>query len=57
VIMRVYVVVAIALAGLLFRVDVRAAWAFLPYLLYLGYALWWTHGVWRLNPLAASRPS
>ncbi len=44
-----YSLVAIALFVCLMQFDKVAALAFLPYLLYLVYALWWGRGLWKLN--------
>jgi tryptophan-rich sensory protein len=44
-----YAVLALSLAGLLFRLDTTAAWTFLPYAVYLGYGGWWGYNLWRLN--------
>jgi tryptophan-rich sensory protein len=37
----------------LLRLDVAAAWALTPYLLYRVYAIWWGYGLWKLNGRAA----
>ena len=44
-----YLLVALALLLTLTSVDMRAAWIFLPYVLYLGYAIWWGRRLWQLN--------
>ena len=41
---------AVALFVLTLRLDRLAALALLPYMLYLGYALAWGYGLWKLNP-------
>lgn len=33
----------------LLRLDRVAAWTLIPYLLYRLYALWWGHGLWKMN--------
>lgn len=44
-----YVIVAVALLVVLWYTDVQAAWVFLPYVIYLGYATWWGYRLWQLN--------
>lgn len=44
-----YCILALGLTGLLFRLDSFAAWAVLPYVVYLGYGAWWGYNLWRLN--------
>jgi tryptophan-rich sensory protein len=44
-----YLLVALALMTALSSADTRAAWIFLPYVLYLGYATWWGRRLWQLN--------
>lgn len=44
-----YVIVAVALLVVLWYTDVRAAWALVPYVIYLGYATWWGYRLWQLN--------
>jgi tryptophan-rich sensory protein len=44
-----YCLTAVALLFLTLRLDRLAALALLPYLLYLGYAIVWGYGLWRLN--------
>jgi tryptophan-rich sensory protein len=44
-----YLLVALALLLILWTADTLAAWIFLPYFLYLGYAIWWGHRLWQLN--------
>lgn len=44
-----YAALAILLLVLLFRIDSLAAWVFLPYVIYLGYAARWGYRLWRLN--------
>jgi tryptophan-rich sensory protein len=34
----------------LLRVDRLAAWTLVPYLIYRVYSLWWSYGLWQLNP-------
>lgn len=44
-----YVPVALALILLLAQIDTVSAWIFLVYVVYLGYAVWWTLTLRRLN--------
>lgn len=44
-----YLLVALALLLALSYADTPAAWIFLPYVLYLGYAIWWGRRLWQLN--------
>ena len=44
-----YPLVALALLLVLWTSDTLAAWIFLPYFLYLGYAIWWGRRLWQLN--------
>ena len=44
-----YLLVALALLLALRTADTLAAWIFLPYVLYLGYAIWWGRRLWQLN--------
>jgi tryptophan-rich sensory protein len=44
-----YTLVAIGLFLCLTQVDKVAAWAFVPYLIYLIYAAWWSYGLLKLN--------
>jgi tryptophan-rich sensory protein len=44
-----YLIVAVALLVTLWYTDVRAAWAFVPYVIYSGYATWWGYRLWQLN--------
>jgi tryptophan-rich sensory protein len=44
-----YLLVALALILALANSDALAAWIFLPYFLYLGYAVWWMRRLWQLN--------
>ena len=44
-----YLLVALALLVNLMFVDMLAAWIFLPYVLYLGYAIWWGRRLLQLN--------
>ncbi|MBC8030452.1 MAG: tryptophan-rich sensory protein [Pyrinomonadaceae bacterium] len=44
-----YALVAIALFVCLRQFDKVAAWAFVPYLIYLTYAAWWSYGLLKLN--------
>jgi translocator protein len=44
-----YGLVGIALALVLVVIDLTAALVFIPYLIYLGYAAWWSHRLWALN--------
>jgi tryptophan-rich sensory protein len=39
----------VALSVCLFRLDMRAALALVPYLLYRVYAVWWGYALWRAN--------
>jgi tryptophan-rich sensory protein len=49
-----YLFVALALLPALSFADTLAAWIFLPYVLYLGYAIWWGRRLWRLNGVRAT---
>lgn len=44
-----YIVVALGLLFTLAYADATAAWLFLPYVVYLSYALWWGRRLWQLN--------
>jgi tryptophan-rich sensory protein len=44
-----YGLMVVALFVLTLRLDRLAALALLPYMLYLGYALAWGYGLWKLN--------
>jgi len=44
-----YTLVAIGLFVCLIQFDKVAAWAFVPYLIYLIYAFWWSYGLLKLN--------
>jgi tryptophan-rich sensory protein len=44
-----YLGVALALLVTLWLSDPATAWIFLPYVVYLGYAVWWCHRLWTLN--------
>lgn len=44
-----YTVVALGLFVCLIQFDEVAAWAFVPYLIYLIYAFWWSYGLLKLN--------
>jgi tryptophan-rich sensory protein len=44
-----YLVVALVLLLALRAADPTAAWFFLPYVAYLGYAIWWGRRLWKLN--------
>jgi len=44
-----YSLVSVALFVFLIQFEKIAALAFLPYLLYLFYALWWERSLWKLN--------
>ncbi len=44
-----YSSVALGLAITLFRVDPVAGWIFVPYLVYVIYAVWFGYRVWQLN--------
>jgi benzodiazapine receptor len=33
----------------LIQLDKTAAWALVPYLIYRLYAVWWGHGLWKMN--------
>jgi translocator protein len=50
-----YALLALLVAGVLLFADRRGALIFLPYLVYMGYALWWSRRVWRLNHALATR--
>ena len=52
-----YVALVFVLAGLLLWLDPIALAFLLPYLAYLGYAIWWGHRLWRLNGSTASARS
>ena len=39
----------LALFICLIKLDKTAAWAFVPYLIYRLYAVWWGYGLWKLN--------
>lgn len=52
-----YALVAIGLFVCLIKFDKVAAWVFLPYLIYLFYAAWWSYGVLKLNRPPESRIS
>ena len=45
-----YALLAVMLLVLTLTLDRIAAWALLPYVLYLVYALAWGYGVWQRNP-------
>jgi len=45
-----YSLVAIALFACLYQFDFLAAYAQIPYLLYLFYAFYWSYGLLKLNP-------
>ena len=47
-----YAGLVFGLAGLLLWVDRMALVILMPYLAYLGYAIWWSYRLWRLNDLA-----
>jgi tryptophan-rich sensory protein len=47
-----YIVVAVALLLALRYSDPPTAWIFLPYVVYLSYAVWWGHRLWQLNASA-----
>ena len=34
----------------LLRLDRLAAWSLIPYLVYRVYSVWWSYGLWKLNP-------
>ena len=40
----------------LIQLDVIAAWALVPYLIYRVYGVWWGYKVWKLNHASRSRP-
>jgi tryptophan-rich sensory protein len=44
-----YIGVALTLCLALWYSDPAAAWIFLPYVIYLSYAVWWGHRLWKLN--------
>lgn len=46
----IYSLVAIALFVCLYRFDYLAAYVFVPYLIYLIYAFYWSYGLLKLNP-------
>ncbi len=39
----------LALFICLIKLDKTAAWAFVPYLIYRLYAVWWGYGLWKMN--------
>ncbi len=39
----------LALFICLIKLDKTAAWAFVPYLIYRLYAIWWGYGLWKMN--------
>ena len=39
----------VALLICLTRLDIAAAWALVPYLIYRVYSLWWVYGLWKAN--------
>ena len=45
-----YLGVAVTLLIALWYSDPAAAWIFVPYVIYLSYAIWWGHRLWQLNP-------
>lgn len=45
-----YALVALILFVCLLQFDRIAAWALLPYLIYLLYAFRWSYSLWKLNP-------
>ena len=45
-----YIALTLALLMILISKDRISALLLAPYLTYLGYALWWAHRVWVLNP-------
>ena len=49
-VVRAYAAVALALEVFLCRLDPPSAWVFVPYLVYLVYAIWWMRSLRRLNP-------
>jgi translocator protein len=49
IVLMAYLAVALILAILLRRVDPVSSWVFLPYLMYLAYAIWWSLSIRRLN--------
>ncbi len=49
IVLMAYVAVALILAILLSRVDPFSGWVFLPYLMYLAYAVWWSLSLRKLN--------
>jgi tryptophan-rich sensory protein len=46
---RAYALLALGLAGALWRVDRVALCVFAPYLVYLAYGTWWVYRVWQLE--------
>ncbi len=44
-----YALVAVPLFVCLIQIDRIAAWALVPYLIYLIYAFWWGYRLWKLN--------
>jgi tryptophan-rich sensory protein len=45
-----YCAIALVLFGILWRLDITAAWCLAPYLVYLIYGNFWGYRVWKLNP-------
>jgi benzodiazapine receptor len=52
-----YTLVAIGLFVCLIQFDKVAAWAFVPYLIYLIYAAWWSYALLKLNGPSESQTS
>ena len=48
-----YSALVLVLGGLLLWLDPTSLWLLLPYLVYLGYAIWWGYRLWQLNESAA----
>jgi len=47
-----YPLIAVSLFICLLQFDKTAGWAIVPYLFYLIYAIYWSYGLWKLNPKA-----
>lgn len=50
-----YGLLGVALALVLVVVDPTSAVVFIPYVAYLGYAVWWSYRLWILNRPSAAR--
>jgi len=52
-----YVMIALTLAITLIGLGDGSIWVFVPYLMYLVFAVYYGYAVWRLNPDTPKRPS